>query len=413
MSNENVLENIHQRIGELKALGGGAAVRRAQDIVAEAANELSGKREIHYECRREADLVEPLTFSQFFSEISSEHRRRSIAIDPEESLAAELTNLYAGRTLYLEVRSPSNVRQCIDRAEAIAAGILEETVLPIRIAVNRRSAQEIVRNLRALAHAIENGAHLAHQFRTPLMLGPLPVRRCKMMYTDAGATRWAQNGRAIEQQLVNFWLCEAEDGCCPNQTWSYTTDGGWVVIWRDGDATKPPPEGQIPPDFDYYPWNNACAVFPSPINATVVSDFGFRNIGGTTPDFHPGIDIKVSDGMHQPGLPGASVIAVVGGTVNIKREDSEKPQNIGVYVTSGQDVRMYWHINPRPGLANGSTVRAGEVIGTIAPNVDEQNHKAHLHFAQYRPPNGDYTQKADSNAVDPCVGRLSARNADS
>lgn len=128
---------------------------------------------------------------------------------------------------------------------------------------------------------------------------------CTPVSEEAGATRWKENGTVLEQQFRQVYRCIAEDVCCENEAYSKSGPWTWREVWCDGgNPVVPPPT--LPPPFQPFPWQNACQVFPGPVNGTVSSDWGWRTIGGNL-DFHPGTDIAVP--------VGTQVLAAAGGTV--------------------------------------------------------------------------------------------------
>ncbi|MBT4077915.1 MAG: M23 family metallopeptidase [Gammaproteobacteria bacterium] len=340
---------------------------------------------------RDTDQELPFGFNVAFREYESEDKRRSVFLNPEESLAANLIDLYTGRINTLEIRNSSTDHSVASKALSIALERVKTDVPPVTvIPVTMDSNFELAESLRALAHRIEhNPAESKISISTSSSLDsilPLKSDECSLNRVEAGSRRWRSNGTILEQAYRDVYTCVSADSCCGNDTYTSHGEWRWVELWRDTqDSTNRPPNN--PPPFERYPWDNCCPILPAPINAEVSSDWGWRTIDGA-PDFHPGMDIAVP--------VGTSVInAATGDIVHINR--TSPGGNTGIIIKTNDEIRQYWHVDVDQALEIGMQIGAGMQLGVTA------NYPApHLHFARYRPPEGDWWKKGDSNSLSPC-----------
>ena len=140
------------------------------------------------------------------------------------------------------------------------------------------------------------------------------------------------------------------------------------------------------PDRPDYPFNNAIPFFPKNAGQYVSSDFGWRNLYGRL-DFHCGIDV--------PAKIGTPIIAVTDGTVTLSRRAGSKG---GIIMHYAGRQYTYWHTVPAKWVKDGTRVRRGQRIGTLA----NWGNNTHIHYAVYltegaTSPNA----RKDRNCVDP------------
>lgn len=110
--------------------------------------------------------------------------------------------------------------------------------------------------------------------------------------------------------------------------------------------------------------------------ATVTSEFGPRNIPGTSP-FHRGIDFG-----NYPAVEGAAIAAPASGVVTDTWIHSDAGPyafeiDHGVYSDGARLTTQYWHCSSRS-VATGATVTQGQVIATVG-NLGN-SYGAHLHW---------------------------------
>lgn len=389
------LTNILNGLKSLAPLGANAVHRRALSIVRAEINAQAGER-IEPLCDQEPwpppyqrmeRKEESLSFSEVYHEYRHDDRRRSIFLDPIESLAAHFVDYYTDRVDALEFRHTKG-----DDAK-IAAAAREMAIEHLRnnnalvsvLHVAARNRREVIDSLRSLAHQLETTARAeAAEFKG---IGLLGREICTLIKTEtSGAPVWFDNGKTLKQMSRDVYSCIDSDACCPNE--AYTKYGNWDlrVIWvDDGNIMHSPPIP--PPPFVQFPWDNHCPVFPAPVAGTVTSDFGWRQYPAGQTDFHPGMDIAAP--------AGTPVLAPVGGTiVYLKRAGANF--NYGVIILTGNQVRTYWHIDPAANVQDGQVIAAGTLIGTIA----DQGNASHLHFALNN--TSDWQDRRAANAADPC-----------
>ncbi|RWQ24206.1 peptidoglycan DD-metalloendopeptidase family protein [Mesorhizobium sp.] len=393
--NKGQLDEIYEKLKSLEPLGSRAVLRRALAIVATQINELAADRILPL-CEPFPDDRGPtsrredgkLALPAAYAEMRSEDRRRSIMLDPEEALASQLADFYSDRLDVLEVRHTSTgFNALLKNAHYRAVDLLRARGHLINVlTVSELSREETISSLRSLAYILETRSSKTTKQPVFPDVGLLGREICHSVGVQAGSTQWRNNGTRLEQQFRDVFSCIDEDACCENAAYTKHGDWRWELVWEDtGDSSKPPPTN--PPPFQQHPWENRCPVFPSPVVGTVASDWGWRTINGQT-DFHAGIDIAVP--------VGTQVLAPVGGEiVHINR--TSPGAETGVIVRTGSTIRQYWHVDPDASLHIGDNINAGAVLGLTA-NYPQP----HLHFAQYNPPNGDWTKKSDSNSLNPC-----------
>ncbi|MGO8594582.1 M23 family metallopeptidase [Rhizobium ruizarguesonis] len=391
------LTGIYAKIGTLGPLGSSALIRRAMSIVAEHINEMAGQ-EIRPLCdgpREPRPRPGPtgngkhearLKFTEAYGEVRSEDRRRTLFADPAEQIVSTLIDFYTGRLDSFEIRKSSAVSsRFIAEAEKVAIETVSQSLPLITVtSIAEPDRNEIIAALRSLAYHLEQTVE--GERSSPNEVGLLGREICNLVSVEAGPRSWEDNGRKLIQQVRDVYRCIDEDACCENQ--AYTKHGEWRTeeVWvDDGNPKHPPPTN--PPPFQERPWDNRCQVFPSPVSATVSSDWGWRTINGST-DFHAGMDLAVP--------VGTQVLNVAEGTI-VWINRTAPGGETGVIVRTGQEVRQYWHVDTDSGLSVGDVVRAGGVLGVTA------NYSSpHLHFSRYSPPGGDWNKKSDSNSLDPC-----------
>ena len=390
------LNEIYMKIGSLGPLGSTAVIRRAMGIIAERINEIS-REEIVPLCDGPREPRRPvgtgdeeprtqLKFHEAYGEVRSEDRRKTLFADPTEQIMSTLIDFYTGRLDSFEIRKSAAVSsQLIALAEKAAVEIVSRRLPLITVAsIAERDTKEVVAALRCLAHRLENRDE--SEVPTISGIGLLGREICHLISVEAGQRSWEDNGRKLVQQVRDVYRCIDEDACCDNQ--AYTKHGDWRTeeVWvDDGNPMHPPPTN--PPPFQDRPWDNRCPVFPSPVQSTVTSDWGWRTINGAT-DFHAGMDLAVP--------VGTQVRNVAEGTVVWINRTSTGGET-GVIVRTGQEIRQYWHVDPDGGLTVGDVIRPGAVLGVTADYP-----RPHLHFARYAPPGGDWTKKTDATSLDPC-----------
>jgi murein DD-endopeptidase MepM/ murein hydrolase activator NlpD len=396
---QDQLVALYKKVEALAPLGANAMHRRSLAIIAKEIQQISGQQifplcfpeDGHGGGPRDRSVAKAdATFRNTYLESKSDDRRRSIFLDAEEALAAQFIDFYTDRIDAFEIRHGGSItnelrdsshRRAIEFLKAYAPAI---KVLPIAA----ESMQALIDSLKALAHLLEQRQKSG---QADLSVAEFPEFEvlfreiCTHVGTEAGTTRWADNGTKLEQQIRDVYRCIDEDACCENQAYTKQGPWRWVEIWDDGNSSNPPPSN--PPPYQQRPWDNRCRVFPAGTGGTVTSDWGWRTIDGNT-DFHPGMDIGVP--------PGTIVIAAVAGQiVHINR--TSPGGATGVIIRTGNEIRQYWHIDPETDLRVGQQVQAGAFLGTVA-NMPGP----HLHFACFTPPNGDWTKKSDANSIEPC-----------
>ncbi len=399
------LHQIYDELTGLSPLGATSLVRRAKAIVADHINAVAGVT-VYVRCPGDggghdrpipkADVPpsspkhdEVLRLPGAYTEVRSEDRRRSIMLDPEEALATQLADFYSGRLDSFEVRYPkSKISSLAVSAHEQAIRLLRDRMHLISVVtVAETSPQATIDSLKSLAYVLETRLRQksmpsAAEFPA---ISPLGRDICTPIGVEAGATRWLNNGMKLEQQFRDVFRCIDEDACCENQAYTKHGDWGWRQVWEDtGNSSSPPPT--TPPPFEQYSWTNRCAVFGSAMG-TVSSDWGWRTINGQL-DFHAGMDIAV---------PVGTVVHSAADGVVVWINRTSPGGETGVIVQTGDEIRQYWHVDPALTLRVGHVINAGTIIGVTAVYP-----RPHLHFARYRPPGGDWQNKADSNSLSPC-----------
>ncbi|WP_271592220.1 M23 family metallopeptidase [Bradyrhizobium sp. CCBAU 65884] len=390
------LERVYDEILHLSRLGATPALRRAAAVVSRELEEQGGAR-ILDRCHPDwphdhprGGRGEPHTsfgFDRAYFEQQQEDRRASILLDPEEALASKLADFYLGRLDVLEVRTPRGFLGEIEqRSHSKAVQYIRDNHGIVSVlSVATKDREEAISMLRCLAYSLEQGTVAREKLEKLPKLSVLLTEKCDLVRVEAGATRWLNNGRRLEQQHREVYSCLADDACCTNQAYTKYGPWTWRLVWEDGNTNQPPPSN--PPPFTPSPWQNRCPVLAAGMNATQTSDWGWRTINGQ-PDFHGGIDIAVP--------VGTPVFNTVAGTVVLANGHSPGGET-GVVVRTGNQTRTYWHVVPGAGMVVGAAVTAGQQLGVTAAYP-----QPHLHFALHNPPNGDPGQRSDANSADPC-----------
>ncbi|WP_449302239.1 M23 family metallopeptidase [Pseudoxanthomonas mexicana] len=369
------LRGLLKVVEQYALLGDNSVVRRIRNRIASLINrraeQLGGQKISTLRPCGDGDGPR-LSFEEVLEEFHADDRRRSIFLDPEEAVRAHYADFISGRLSSIEIRDPHG---------SLRGDQFTETIRWMRgryplVAVNHalaRDLDEVVHQLRSLAVALENGTYT------------LSERNCTVR-TESMGTRYTNNGRVLEEGYRVVKRCCSKDPCCNNETCGeQTIDGGWRVIWRDGDLGSPPPV--MPEPYQPYPWDDREPFFPDGNNATVSSDWGWRQLGDPPrKDFHGGMDFAVPAGTLVDSIDAGRVVVV-------KRDGWA---NSGVVIESGGRTFTYWHIEPPASIAVGDSVVRGSSLGTVLSGGQE-----HLHYAHHEPPNGDPSKRSDANSRDP------------
>lgn len=367
-------EKLIQDIDDISTLGDNSVVRRIKNRLYDTLSPIASEYnvDIHAPLRRCGPDRDPiLSLSDVVDEFQADDRRRSVFIDPEEAVIANLIDYYSGRIKSIEFRNPN---KSID-FDALKEKTIEHMrgVYPV-VTINHELARdnaEVVFLLRQLADEIESKSNA------------VSIQKKCSRRTESLGTRWSNNGRTLEKGYRIIEKCCSKDPCCGNETCGeQSVGGGWDVIWTDGDTSTPPPV--IPDDFTPEPWSNRQPFFDDQNAGTLVSDWGWRNLSGGT-DFHGGIDIAVPAGTFVNSINSGEVVAI-----------RNTGHNAGIVIRSGNTTYTYWHVTPDSSLNEGDVVNPGTRIGTIASGGRE-----HLHYAHHQPPGGDTAQRNDENSVNP------------
>lgn len=392
---KRILTQIYDDIKKLGYLSSNATHRRALAVIAEEINK-GELQPLRVPCpgdgpnfvdETERETLIKLDFDNAYYEIDEDTNRKSFFSDPTENLAAIYVDFYSGKIEKFEVRE-SNSFDEIDRiAQDMAVKFIKKYKPKFKIDfIKAKSKTETVAELRSIAFYLENNQNGDFSINDT-NIGTLVDPGCIHSGFEFGSTRWVENGLKLEQRIRDEYKCYSRDTCCGNR--AVTRQYGpwqWRTIWEDyGNAASPPPS--VPPLFERYPWKNHCMVFPGPVNAEVVSDWGWRNIDGQL-NFHGGIDLAVP--------AGTEVIASEGGIIRLVRRGNKNGE-VGVVIQNGQDTITYWHVDPDVTLLEGMQIVAGQRVGLVALWA-----RPHLHFARHRPPGGDWTKRSDGNSMDPC-----------
>lgn len=231
--------------------------------------------------------------------------------------------------------------------------------------------------------------------------------KCRTHTWNFGAPFWKERpeGRVLLQEVCTTTDCGG--GC---QYCLTSSNNGWVsvktgpitscydkVVWTNNDRESEPPSGTKIPNFNPIEWDHCLQVFPiGSNNHSLTSRFGWRNLGSKN-DFHGGIDVS--------GPAGTYVLSIENGIVEkVKPYKGPIPgQKVdsGVWVRSGDVVRVYWHIDPWSFLNVGDFVGRGSFLGTIA--AWPKPSKNHVHLGIHD--TGSHTGlPTDKNAADPLAG---------
>ncbi len=141
-----------------------------------------------------------------------------------------------------------------------------------------------------------------------------------------------------------------------------------------------------PEPFKQHLWTNDIPLVQPSVQSISTSDFGWRGLNGKK-DFHSGIDIAAPVGT-------ATFTPVSGEVLHVKHSGS----NSGVIITDGERQHTFWHIEPRAGLQSGQWIKAGAMIGKMAP----WGSRTHLHYSIHLTgPSKNHGARNDGNAIDP------------
>lgn len=140
------------------------------------------------------------------------------------------------------------------------------------------------------------------------------------------------------------------------------------------------------PNRPDYPFNDEIPFYPKGRANRVSSDFGWRNLWGRL-DFHCGVDV--------PAKIGTPILAVTDGTVTLSRRAGK---NGGIIMHFGGRQYTYWHIVPASWVKEGTRVRRGQKIGTLA----NWGSNTHIHYGVYLTQGETHPNaRKDTNCVDP------------
>jgi hypothetical protein len=381
------LNSVLEKIKELRRFGGGAILRRVIDVIEEA--RAKNPRAIAtIRCDdggggHGGDWLRSMSFPDVLSEIEQEDRRRTTLLDPEEILYHGLKDLHEGRIDVLEVRGPRD--QDISVLQSKVEKSLAKTIPGVSLNRALYSDDDLLCQLRSLVYLFERGRMKTHDASALSYQAHINIRaeECRFLRTTTLGTRWTNGGRTQEALIADVLECKAKDSCCWNSAWTTTRNQRWEVVWSDGNVALPPPNP--PPDFIRRPWDNELPFFADGTNATLTSDWGWRNLSGAA-DFHGGIDIGVA--------PGTAVHAVTEGVV--VRVNNLDYNSARVVVFSDGMTYTYRHILPGAGISTGQIIHVGDIVGTVRDGTYD-----HLHFSTHTNATGDDTINTDSNSTNP------------
>ena len=312
----------------------------------------------------------PLSLLDVVDEYQADDRRRSVFVDPEEAVIANLTDFHSGRLKSVEFRDPH--------------GKLDFLQLHIDTIQTMRNIYPVVTINESLARNSSEISFLLRSMAEDFDKLSINLKESCTTRTESLGTRWTNNGTTLERGYrVVEKCCNARDPCCGNQTCGErTVSGGWDVIWNDGNSTNPPPLNPDP--YQPSPWNNRLPFFDDANIGRFESDWGWRTLNGIT-DFHGGIDVSAPVGTPVRSVDTGVVVAL-----------PNSGHNSGVVIRSGQTTYTYFHITPNPQLGINTPISVGTNLGNIAPGG-----RAHLHYSHHLPPNGNPAQRDDANSQNP------------
>ena len=369
---KNDIESLFDEIEEISLLGDNSVVRRIKNSLYNTfdpyRDNLNLKiQENNRRCDHKKSILE---FSEVLQEYKEDDRRRSIFIDPEESIMANLSDYYSGRLKSIEIRNHNNTVDFEDLKKRTLEYMKGKYPA---ISINHDLVQddeELIFLLRQLEKDIQDNKKI------------LSKENCSNR-TEIFGTRWSNNGRKLERGIKIIRKCCKKDPCCGNETCNEKViKNAWEVVWEDGNSSTPPPT--TPGNYTPEDWDNRLPFFDSDSNAQLVSDWGWRNLNGKN-DFHGGIDLA---------LPAGSIVNSVnsGEIVHIGTNGHKS----GVVIRNGNHLYGYWHVSPSINLSVGDNVTNGTYLGNIANGGRE-----HLHYSIHNPPNGDWAQRNDGNSENP------------
>ena len=151
--------------------------------------------------------------------------------------------------------------------------------------------------------------------------------------------------------------------------------------------TPPPAETTAPPPAETAPAPQTVSIFTWPVRGDVLAGYSLQALcyDETMGDWrtHSGMDIAAAEGTQ--------VLAVADGTVTAVYDDPW----LGTTVTlshAGNLQSSYSNLAGKPPVAEGDTIRCGEVLGSVGKTtLAEAGMEAHLHLEM----------TADGETVDP------------
>jgi hypothetical protein len=389
------LERAYKEIEALSAFGGGALFRRA---LATLLWEQDSERDLEPAVRCPIPnsqsptpaTTEPLSFDAFAKELRSEQGRRTVALDPVESLALLLIDFYTGKATTIEYRDERDDTDVFDSADRVARDFIRNNCPLISVTwAAAKDKREVIDALRAMAANLESDNSQKADL-TPPPINVLRAIDCRNKRTESRPPKWKVNREIIVQKVRTVQQCKYKDHCCWNSAWTEYGDWETVIVWRNTDNVDNPP--MLNPDpFSPVPWDHRMPLIPEDLDVNISSGFGWRRGTDEKPDFHGGVDFAVP--------AGTEVFASRDGLISHVAPDHPKGAS-GLIVrdsATSNTFRGYWHIVPSPGLTDGQSVKRGQLIGTVSGNTPE----IHLHHSRHDVPSGNWFDRRDRNAVNP------------
>lgn len=392
-SSSNNLQELLREARKLGAYGSNAVYRRVLSLIELYASEdvpfVDGVEALRRGGCGGPDLGPVSTIPRWrsaASEVLQEYTRRSIMLDPVEAASTHMSEFLSGKVSVVEFRDEDlNVDYGLvdQKATELLRGKAPLVSVNYRMAA---AADEVVAALRLLADEIERTgvptADAAEHEGDLVMF----AETCNVERSEVMSSRWSNNGQLYEQMVRDVIRCSARDACCGNV--SYRNEFGpsrWVEVWREsGNPAQQPPV--TPPKYTTSPWGNRLSVLTDAAAGTLTSDWGWRNLNGST-DFHGGIDVTAPPGTGVQSNVRGTIVAIVPGTDHHR----------GVIIRGfANETYTYWHVTPAAGLRVGDSVQPGTALGSLYDWAD-----THLHYAEHTPPNGDHTQRSDANSRNP------------
>lgn len=185
------------------------------------------------------------------------------------------------------------------------------------------------------------------------------------------------NATRTRRQLLGSALGVAGLGAALRLAGAARAQSSSATIEQSARALAPA-ERLFPPGFVLFP-------VQLPGELVLLDNFGAPRTFGSGP--HQGIDISRRD-----QAPGHPVVACVDGVIDGQAIDGVNQGNAWILVDAAGDRYRYHHLDAfAPGLAVGSRVSRGQVIGTMGSTGNPR--VPHLHFEVRRGP--------DRTPVDP------------